>query len=135
MDQPSHITAEVPRSWARTSVLVPVFALISLVGAAFPSFSVGATMLVLAAGGVLFRLGFSDQLPRRESPRRLSRHAAWWLLPALALGVIEFVSLAMGSTYDHPSLSQLADPLLEGYPVRAVAYFGWLSAYWGLVRR
>jgi hypothetical protein len=135
MDQHSQITAEAPRLWARPMVLVPVFALVSLVGAAFPSFSLGAYVLVLAAGGSLFWLGLSARLPRRRSPRRLPPAAAWWLVPAVVLAVVELVNFAFGSTYDHPTLSKLADPWLVGYPGRALAYFGWLMAYWGLVRR
>jgi hypothetical protein len=135
MDQPPHLTAGVSIPCARPLLLVPVFAFTSLVGALFPAFSVGANVLVLAAGGSLFWLGLSARLPRRVSPRRLSPRAGWWLLPAVALAVLELVNIALGSTYDHPTLSELADPLLEGYPARAAAYFGWLAAYWVLVRR
>jgi hypothetical protein len=135
MDQPSQLTAEVPWPWARPRVLVPVFVLISVVGAAFPSFSLGANVLVLAAGGCLFWLGLAARLPRRRSPRRLTARAAWWLVPMGVLTVVELVDFALGSTYDHPTLSVLFDPLLEGYAFRAAAYFAWLMAYWGLVRR
>jgi len=47
-----------------TLVLVPVFALVSMVGALFPSFSVGANVLVLVTGAALFWLGLSTRLPR-----------------------------------------------------------------------
>jgi hypothetical protein len=134
MDQSSGVTADAPSVCTRPLVLVPVFALISLVGARFPSFSVGANVLVLTTGGALFWLGLSARPPRRGSSRRLSAHACWWLLPALVLAGVELVDFALGSTYDHPTLSGLADPVLEGYPGRAAAYFGWLTAYWGLVR-
>jgi hypothetical protein len=134
MDQSSRVTADASNVCSRPLVLVPVFLLISLVGALFPSFSIGANVLVLAAGGALFWLGLSARLPRRGSPRRLSAYAGWWLLPALILAAVELVDFALGSTYDHPTLSGLTDPLLRGYPGRAAAYFGWLTAYWGLVR-
>lgn len=135
MDQPSQLAADTPRPWARPLVLVPVFALISLVGALFPSFSIGANVLILTTGGTLFLLGMSDRLPRRGSPLRLASRAGWWLLPALMLALIELTNFALGSTYAHPTLSLLADPILEGYAARAVAYFAWLMTYWGLVRR
>ncbi len=135
MDQPSQLTAEVPWPWARPLVLVPVFVLISLVGAAFPSFSLGANVLVLVTGGWLFWLGLSARLPRRRAPRRLTARAGWWLLPLGVLVVVELINFALGSTYEHPTLSLLFDPLLEGHAGRAAAYFGWLMAYWGLVRR
>jgi hypothetical protein len=114
---------------------MPVFVLVSLVGARFPSFSTGANVLVLGAGGALFWLGLSERLPRRRSPRQLAAHAGWWVLPATLLAGVELVNFALGSTYDHPTLSSLVDPLLEGYPARAFGYLGWLMAYWGLVRR
>jgi hypothetical protein len=135
MDQLSRMPAVAPSPWDRPRVLVPAFALIALAGAAFPAFSTGANVLVVAAGGTLFWLGLSARIPRRESPRRLSAHAGWWLLPLLTLGVIEIVNLALGSTHDHPTLSTLTDPLLRGYPARVAVYFGWLMGYWGLVRR
>ncbi|GII20599.1 hypothetical protein [Planosporangium mesophilum] len=135
MDQSSHITAEISGARARPLVLVPVFALISLAGALFPSFSLGAEVLVVAVGGTLFWLGLSDRTPRRSSPDRLSARARWWLVPGLTLGVVEAINFFAGSTLEHPTLSNLADPILEGYLARAAAYFGWLTAYWGLVRR
>jgi hypothetical protein len=143
MDHSSRATGDALSVCTRPLVLVPVFAFISLLGALFPSFSVGANVLVLSAGGALFWLGLSARLPGgvsprrlpgRGSPRQLSAHAGWWLLPALVLAGVELVDFALGSTYEHPTLSGLADPLLAGYPARAAAYFGWLTAYWGLVR-
>ncbi|GIH13677.1 hypothetical protein [Rugosimonospora africana] len=71
----------------------------------------------------------------REASSRLSPAAAWWLVPVLLLGVVELTDLALGSTYPHPTLSNLLDPVLDHYPVRAAAYFGWLAAFWWLVRR
>ena len=49
--------------------------------------------------------------------------------------IAEVVTFAMGSTHDYPTLSLLADPLLDGYLLRSMAYFGWLAGFWGLVRR
>jgi len=130
------LTAEVdPPRWARPVVVLPVFVVISAVGGALPSFSLGANLLVLAVGGALFRLGLSRTLPRRRAPRRLSRAAAWWLLPAFCFACLELTDFALGSTYPHPTLSVLADPVLAHYLARALAYLGWLLAYWGLVRR
>lgn len=133
MDQPSEIgrTDTAPRA----AVLVPVFALISLVGGLFPSFSLQANLYVLAIGGTLFWLGLTHRVPRLPEPRRMGRSTLWWLLPALSLALIELVMFIGGSTYDYPTLSLLADPVLEGYLARAAAYFGWVTAFWGLIRR
>jgi hypothetical protein len=117
-------------------VLVPVFVLVSLVAGALPSFSLGANVLVLAVGGALFWLGVTERVPpSRPAPRQLSGRAAWWLLPLLTFAAVELVNFAYGSGDAHPTLSKLADPLLDDYAVRAGAYFAWLTAFWGMVRR
>jgi hypothetical protein len=134
MEQPTQIAAEVAQPWARPAVVVPVFVLISLVGGALPSFSLGANLLVLCTGGVMFWLGLAQRLPRLR-PRRLDGRAAWWLLPLLAFSIAELINFMLGSTYEHPTLSKLSDPLLDAYLLRAVGYFGWLAAFWAMVRR
>jgi hypothetical protein len=133
MNRPE-LVAEVDRAWARPVVLTPVFALISLVGGGLPSFSLRANLLVLGAGGALFWLGMSSARPRRPSPARLPRTAAWWLVPLLLFAVVEGVTFLNGSRA-YPTLSRLADPLLEHYWARTAAYFGWLWAFWAMVRR
>jgi hypothetical protein len=133
MDRPE-LAAEVDRAWARPVVLTPVFALISLVGGASPSFGLRANLLVLATGGVLFWIGMSAAVHRKPSPPRLSRRAAWWLLPLLLFGVVEGATFLNGSQA-YPTLSRLADPVLEHYWARSAAYFGWLWAFWAMIRR
>ncbi|GAA0722158.1 hypothetical protein Drose_08355 [Dactylosporangium roseum] len=133
MDRPE-LVAEVDRAWARPVVLTPVFALISLVGGALPSFSLRANLLVLGVGGALFWLGMSAAVPRRPTPVRLPRSAAWWLVPLLLFAVVEGITFLIGSRA-YPTLSRLADPLLEHYLARAAAYFGWLWAFWAMIRR
>jgi hypothetical protein len=135
MDQRSELTADAEPLWARPGVLFPTFALVALVGGALPSFSTAANLLVLGVGGVLFWLGMSNTLVRRPAPARLARPAAWWLIPVLLLAVVELYTFSIGQTYGHPTLSKLADPVLERYLARTGLYFGWLVAFWGLVRR
>lgn len=135
MEQPSQITAEAARTWDRPVVLLPIFVLLSAVGGLLPSFSLQANLYVLAIGGTLFWLGMSGRALRRTAPRRVDRAAAWWLLPALMLAFVELFTFIGGSTFDYPTLSLLADPVLESYLARFAVYFGWLTAFWGLVRR
>jgi len=118
----------------RPLVMIPAFVVISLVGGALPSFSLGANLLVLGTGAALFALGFAPGPRRLPAPPRLVPRAAWWVLPAAVFAAIEIGDFVLGSTPAHPTLSTLADPLLARYPVRALAYFGWLSAFWALVR-
>lgn len=134
MEHRPELVAEVDRVWVRPVVLVPLFALISLVAGALPSFSLSANLLVLCVGGALFWLGMSAAVPRRPPPNRLSPRAAWWLLPLTCLIVVEGATFLIGSR-DYPTLSKLADPVLEGYLPRSTLYFGWLWAFWGMVRR
>lgn len=135
MEQPSEMTVEAARSWDRPLVMLPVFVLLSAAGGLFPSFSLLSNLYVLAIGGTLFWLGLSGRVPRRPVPARFGRAAGWWLVPALTLALIELAMFIAGSTTDYPTLSLLADPVLESYLARAALYFGWLTAFWGLARR
>jgi hypothetical protein len=135
MEQPPEVTVEAVRTWDRPIVMIPVFVLIALVGGLFPSFSLTAFLLVLAVGGTLVWIGMTGRAGRRPPPRRLSRAAAWWLVPLLLLSFIELFTFTKHSIDTYPTLSLLADPVLDRYPARAACYFGWLTAFWGLVRR
>ena len=135
MEPPSQITANAVAPWSRPVFLVPVFGLVSVVGGLFPSFSLEANLYVLAIGGVMTWLGLSGRLPRRPESQRLGAGAAWWLVPALLLALVELVSAIYDSTPAHPTISLLLDPILDLYLARAIAYFLWLGAFWSLVRR
>lgn len=134
MEQPAELTVEVRQAWARPVVLGPVFLVLSLIGALFPSFSLLANLYVLALGGAMVWLGLSGRVPKRAGAP-LTRAAAWWLVPVLALALVETVNFLLGSTYPHPTLSLLMDPVLDGYPARVGVYLAWLCGFWGLVRR
>lgn len=116
-------------------MLVPAFLLVSLVAGMLPSFSFSANLLVIGSGGLLFWLGLSQSLPRLPIPRRLPVQACLWLLPLSVLVIAEAVNFLLGSTDSHPTLSRLADPVLERYPARVLAFYAWLSGYLGMVRR
>lgn len=135
MDQPPELTVSLARAWDRPLVLVPAFAAVSLIGGAFASFSWEANIWVLLLGPVLVWMGMASRAGREPAIIRMGIGAAWWSVPAAMLIVIEAVNFLLGSTYDHPTLSLLADPLFEGYIARSLGYFAWVSAFWGLVRR
>jgi hypothetical protein len=138
MDSPREGVFTAPVRAADTGRIRPLTAglLVLLAGAAgvLPSFSLGANVLVLGSGGVLFWTGLNHAPPRRVVAVP-ARAAAWWLVPAGLLLVVEATNYVLGSTYEHPTLSGLADPWLERYPVRAAAFLGWLAAFRVLVRR
>ncbi|PZM91542.1 MAG: hypothetical protein DIU79_12740 [Actinobacteria bacterium] len=135
MEQSPEIIAEVPRPWDRPIVSVPVLALLAIIGGQFPSFSMSANLYVMGTGGALFWLGLSNRMPKRPAPYRLGSGAAWWFVPLVIFWVFEAGTFALGSTDDFPTFSRLADPVLEDRLMRSLAYFAWLSAFWGLVRR
>jgi len=135
MEQPSEIAAEVPRVWDRSTVSLPILAFLSLVGGQLPSFSLSANLYTLGVGGALIWLGLSNRVPRRPVARRFWPGAAWWLLPVSLFAVFEATTFLLGSTPDYPTFSRLADPMLDGELVRSALYFGWLTAFWALVRR
>jgi hypothetical protein len=135
MEQSSEVTVQAVRAWDRPAVMLPLFVLIGLVGGLFPSFSLMATLLVLAVGGTMIWLGMTGRVSRRPALRTLPRAAAWWLAPLLLIALIELFAFLHHSTSDYPTLSLLADPILDRYLARAACYVGWLSAFWGLIRR
>jgi len=140
-EAPGAPTASVPiapslaPAWSRPAVMLPLLAVFAVVAAWFPSFSTESTVMILISGGLLFWLGFSPVVPRQPSPRRLDSVALWWLVPTGALLVVEAINFGLGSTYDHPTLSKLTDPVLQRYPAKAAMYFAWLTSFWGMVRR
>jgi hypothetical protein len=134
MDSPPDITAEVPRAWARPAVSLPALALLALVGGQLPSFSTQANLYTMVLGSTLLALGLSTRMPRRPVPGRPGTGAAWWLVPALCFAVVEGATFLAG-TRRYPTLSRLVDPLLEDEVLRSTCFFGWLAAFWVLVRR
>lgn len=116
-------------------LMYPLFALIAAVGGLFGSFTLSANLLVLAVGGTMVWLGVTGRAGRRPAPRQLGRGSAWWLVPVGMFAAVELFTFGKKSIEDYPTLSLLADPLLDGYFARCLAYFVWLAAFWGLVRR
>lgn len=135
MERPDQLAADSARSWDRPLIVAPIFALAALIGGTLPSFSFGANMYVLLVGGGMFYAGLSDRAGRRPVPGRLDPSVGWWLVPGALLVGMELINFAYGSSYAHPTLSLLADPVLDGYLARSAAYFVWLAGFWGLVRR
>jgi hypothetical protein len=135
MSQVPEASADEVRAWDRPIVMVPLLALIAAVGGAFGSFTLSANLLVLAVGGTMMWLSLSGRTARRPKPQRLGRGAMWWMLPVLVIALTELYAFLNTPRPDHPTLSALADPVLENYLARAASYFGWLVGFWALVKR
>lgn len=135
MERPEEALVERASLWTRPYVMGAVFIPLSLLGGLFPAFSLAANVYVLLLGGALLVAGMSSRMPRIATPQELPPGVVWWLIPLGLLAVVEVATYAGGSTHDFPTLSLLFDPVLESYPMRSAAYFGWLSMFWGMVRR
>ncbi|RKR90808.1 hypothetical protein BDK92_5190 [Micromonospora pisi] len=135
MEQPSEIAVELPRAWDKPVVTLPVLACLSLVGGQLHSFSLSANLFTLGTGGALIWLGLTNRLPRRPHSGRPMPGTVWWVLPVAVFAVFEGATFVLGSGDDFPTFSRLADPLLNDELIRSAAYFGWLAAFWALVRR
>ena len=136
MEQPRELTVEAPRAWDRPAVSVPVLVCLSLVGGQLPSFSTaGEPLHPRHRRGADLARARATGCPAGPPPRRLAPGAVWWLLPVTVFGVFEGATFVLSVGDDFPTFSRLADPLLEDHLVRSAAWFAWLAAFWGLVRR
>jgi hypothetical protein len=135
VDQQSPAAAEsAPPRWYAPARAVG-FVGASLAVGAFPSFSLRSTITMIGLGGAFFWLGVTRRLTRHPAVRQVARQALWWLVPVLVFATFELVSFALGSTAAHPTLSALADPVLQHYWARAAVFLGWITGYWALVKR
>ncbi|HYN94863.1 MAG TPA: hypothetical protein VES42_13520 [Pilimelia sp.] len=128
------LIAEVPDAWDRPGVTVPGLAVLALLGGQLPSFSSRAEFYILVLGGTAFTAGALGVVPRWPAPRVSGRGAAWWLLPIALFGAVEGATFGVRSDR-YPTLSALFDPVLESEIMRSAFFFGWLAAFWALVRR
>ena len=135
MERPEEAVVEHASIWTRPYVMGGAFIPLSLLGGLFPSFSLAANLYVLLLGTALMVAGLSSRMPRIVTPQEIAPGVVWWLLPVGLFVAVEVATYAGGSSFDYPTLSLLADPLLESYLLRSAAYFGWLIVFWGMVRR
>lgn len=102
----------------------------------FESFTWQASVAVLVPGLTIFALGISRPPDQRPVPRRIGRRgAAYWAVPLLSFCVLEIVDDLLGSTYEHPTLSILMDPVFDAHVWRSIGYLLWIVVGWALVKR
>jgi hypothetical protein len=113
----------------------------AIIAGSFSRFSWPATAAVVSVGALVVLAGW--QPPRRPRPDGgpLPRTGVLlWGGVLVAGGLWELWSLfqqpAMDTTsYAHPTISALTDPVLAAQPGRALLLGGWLLLGWYLVRR
>jgi hypothetical protein len=115
--------------------------LYAVLAASFPRFSWPATVAVISLGAAVVLAGWRGPVRARPVVGRLPRRglAAWGAVLA-AGGMWELWSLFQQpgfsvTSYAHPTISALTDPVLAAEPGRAVVLAGWLLLGWYLVRR
>ena len=107
----------------------------------FIRFSWPATVAVVAAGAGVIIIGWHGPVRIRAAPGPLPRlGAGLWGGTLLAGGLWELWSLSQQPSLDttswaHPTISALTDPLLASHPGRSLALGVWLLLGWYLVRR
>lgn len=96
-------------------------------------FSASATAAVLAAG--VAAMAWGARLPPRPRPPVSGREAAPWAALGLAAAAWQLAAYVQHPREDHPTISSLANALLDSRPARAAAFVAWLVAAAGLSRR
>jgi hypothetical protein len=107
----------------------------------FLRFSWPATMAVVGLGAAVVVIGWQGPVRARPDPGPLPRlGAALWGSVLVAGGLWELWSLSRQPSLDvtswsHPTISALTDPLLASHPGRSLALGVWVLLGWYLVRR
>lgn len=98
-----------------------------------PPFSLTATVAVLPAGAAAVWAGARA----RRSPRPAPDVPGWaaWAVVAAVAGLWQLGAYLQHPREDHPTLSSLANALLDSHPARAAAFVLWLLAAVHLARR
>ena len=113
----------------------------ALVVGSFARFSWPATAAVAGLGALVILIGWQGPVRPRPVPGRLPLPGtALWGGVLAAGGLWELWSLTQQpslsqTSYAHPTLSALTDPVLAGQPGRALVLAWWLLLGWYLVRR
>jgi hypothetical protein len=113
----------------------------SLTVGSFTRFSWPATAGVVGLGAGVVIVGWGGPTRHREIPGRFSRLGVWtWGSLLVAGGLWELAALLEQPSIDqsswaHPTISTLTDPLLSSWPGRAVALLAWIGLGCYLVER
>jgi hypothetical protein len=96
-------------------------------------FSGEATVAVVASGVAAILLG--SRWPRRERAEGRPGGAGWWVALAAAAASWQLAAYLQSPRDEHPTLSSLANALLETHPARSAAFVVWIVGAILLARR
>lgn len=98
-------------------------------------FSAQATAAVVLAGVAAMAVGQRQRRSRRPTADDdVSGIAPWAGLAAVA-GAWQLAAYLQHPRADHPTVSSLANELLDSHPARAAGFLLWIAAAWWLARR
>lgn len=101
-----------------------------------PPFSGVATVAVLAGGGVAMAAGAATRRSPADRPPAVGRRdVAPWAATLAVVALWQLAAYLQEPRHDHPTVSSLANDLLDSTPARAFACALWLLAAWALARR
>ncbi|HEV2760997.1 MAG TPA: hypothetical protein VGV86_15665 [Acidimicrobiales bacterium] len=122
-----------PRRWLPV-VGAALAAAYAWVAAGLRPFTWPSLVSVAIAGIVAITLGTRNRRPSKSSAHVRSGALPWGVLCAL-LAAWELAAYAQSPRADHPTLSVLADQLLDWRPARALAFLAWMALGADLARR
>jgi hypothetical protein len=116
-------------------------ALYAAVVGSFTRYSWPATVGVIGLAAAVVAIGWLGPLrPRRDTAKLPRLGAALWAGLLVAAGLWELAALFLQpglatTSYAHPTISALTDPLLASHAGRSVALAIWVAVGWFLVER
>ena len=135
-DGPVHaLPVETVERWPRAAVMGAA-ATYAVVMGELQSFTWESALGLALAWAVVLWVGLDRDRPRLPAaPRPSWAGIGAWAVPILGFSALEIVNDLLGSTYQHPTLSVLMDPVLENPVNRTAAVAVWLLTGWELLRR
>ena len=105
------------RTWDRPLVMVPLFVLIAAVGGLFGFVHPRREPAGARPSAARWSGWASAAGARRRGTAAVCRRApCWWLVPVLVLALVELYAFSRNVREDYPTLSLLADPILDALP-------------------
>jgi hypothetical protein len=98
-----------------------------------PPFSWQATAAVVGGGAVGLLVG--SRRRRRSRGKGPATGVGWWLAVAGAMALWQLVAYVQAPRHEHPTVSSLANALLETQPARATAFVLWVLGGVALAQR
>jgi hypothetical protein len=130
-----------PRSLPVPAWLVAVAVVgYAILAAAPPRFSWLATLAVVLPGTAVVVAARRPSSPRRPIPAARPSGAVLWAVVLIAIAIWELINLLLQPSFttgswDHPTLSMLADPAFATHAGRAAGLAAWLGAGWYVMER